>query len=548
VPIIFLWAALPVWAAEFHVTPDGQPDGEGTEAAPWDIVTAFSHPAQVQPGDTIWLHGGTYPVSGTLTGSLAGSEQLPIVVRQSPGERATLDTGTSQSNRIAIRGSHTWYWGFEVMSSSGARWGEPARGYGIDVYESVGIKLINLVVHDALSGINSWSPAEGSETYGCLIYYTGWDDDARGHGHAIYTQNISGTKLVEENIFFAQYSHGVHAYTEGGQINDFHLEGNIGFENGVVSTISGRTRNILIGGAPVADNPVVISNFTWFGTGGGTSCDLGYGSGTANAQVTDNLLVGPSRSFRLDCPDATLTGNLFHGPVQGFDPADFPDNQYFPDTPPTGVQVFVRPNRYDAGRAHIVVFNWDQDDQVPADVSQVLSPGDTFEVLDSQNYFGTAVLEGSYDGGLLSIPMNLTGVSSLIGEPATPYIHSGPEFGAFILVRTGSGPEPDGAEDAHDAGTDAGTDAGIDAGIDAGSDEGPDAPDGTVDGTADGAEDDRDAGTGTDTAGPDGKVGGGCGCKTAGRPMSIPLASLLFLVLCAFLVPFSGPRRPTPPP
>src|SRR6185437_8871425 len=34
---------------------------------------------------------------------------------------------------------------------------------------------------------------------------------------------------------------------------------------------------------------------------------------------------------------------------------------------PSGVRVFVRPNRYEPGRAHVVVYNWDRADTVEID-------------------------------------------------------------------------------------------------------------------------------------------------------------------------------------
>lgn len=152
---IALLFSAPAEAAEWYVTPDGAPEGDGSEAAPWDVATAFGHPASVMPGDTIWLHGGTYPIVGSLTGVLAGTVDQPIVVRAVAGDRVTLDTGDSSDNRITIQCTYAWYWGFEVMSSAEDRWADDGnaadRGYSIDAGnngESPGIKLINLVVHD----------------------------------------------------------------------------------------------------------------------------------------------------------------------------------------------------------------------------------------------------------------------------------------------------------------------------------------------------------------------------------------------------------------
>jgi hypothetical protein len=444
--LAFTFVANGAQAAEFHVAPNGTPAGDGSAASPWDIVTAFAHPPEVMPGDTVWLHGGTYLIDGTLTGGLTGTDAAPIVVRQAIGERATLDTGASAQNRIGISGSYTWYWGFEIMSSAEDRWADDGnaadRGYSIDVNgPGEGIKLINLVVHDTQGAIGFWSGVTASEVYGCLIYYNGFDFTDRGHGHAIYTQNITGEKKLTDNILFGQYSHGIHAYTEGGQINDFVMEGNIGFDNGVISTVSGATRNLLIGGAPVAEDPIVRSNYMFFSPSfGGTSCDLGYGSGTSNAVVQDNVLVGDGTSFRLDAPTAMVTGNTFYGPVQGADATTFPNNDYYDATVPTGTEVTIRPNIYEPERAHVAVFNWDGLDEVELDPVIVLMPGDIYEIRDAQNYYGDPVATGTYTGQPIALPMNTTEASPVIGTPATPYVHTPPTFGAFVLLKTGVDP------------------------------------------------------------------------------------------------------------
>ena len=78
----------------------------------------------MHPGDTIWLRGGTY--TGNFTSYLTGTASLPIVVRQYPGERATLDgnvnpgdVGKQRSGSVRSQwGGYTWYWGFEVTNSN----------------------------------------------------------------------------------------------------------------------------------------------------------------------------------------------------------------------------------------------------------------------------------------------------------------------------------------------------------------------------------------------------------------------------------------------
>ena len=112
--------AAPLLASDFYVAPDGSPSGNGSREKPWDLATALAQPSAVKPGDTIWLRGGTY--KGHFTSSLEGAADKPIVVRQYLGERATLD-GNDGTNEVtlAVNGSDTWFWGFEITNSNTTR-------------------------------------------------------------------------------------------------------------------------------------------------------------------------------------------------------------------------------------------------------------------------------------------------------------------------------------------------------------------------------------------------------------------------------------------
>src|SRR5205814_5040657 len=96
----------------FYVSPTGSPSGDGSFTNPWDLATALDGPAAVTPGSTIWLRGGTYsdgPYYGGYLSNLTGTAAAPIVVRQFPGERATVP------KFLAVRGGYTWYWWLEIV-------------------------------------------------------------------------------------------------------------------------------------------------------------------------------------------------------------------------------------------------------------------------------------------------------------------------------------------------------------------------------------------------------------------------------------------------
>jgi hypothetical protein len=424
----------------FHVSPAGKPAGDGTAAAPWDLATALAAPASVKPGATVWVHGGVY--KGPLTSRLAGVAGSLIVVRAAPGERAILDgVDAPNSEVLTINGAYSVFQDLEVTNSFATRviastGSNPpdARGAGVGMY-GPGVKLVNAIIHDTGVGVGNWSPAPDGEVYGSIIFYNGWDAPDRGHGHGIYAQNQMGKKLLTDNIIFRQFSYGIHGYTEGGNIDNFDVAGNIVFNNGELSQKSGFATDILVGGLQIALTPRLAENVTYFPMGEGSN-NIGYSAGCTDATVTGNYFVAGTALEIVKCMgNTTLTGNTFVGAVAGFMQGGFPGNTYMAARP-TGSHVVVRPNRYDATRAHLAVFNWDNLDAVPVDVSGVLAPGDAYELRDAQDLFGAPVASGVFAGGMLPVPMTGTAVTAPVGNAPVAVRHTAKEFGAFLLRRT----------------------------------------------------------------------------------------------------------------
>ena len=141
-----------------------------------------------------------------------------------------------------------------------------------------------------------------------------------------------------------------------------------------------------------------------------------------------------------------MTGNTFYSMSPGngtnFDPTQFPNNLYL-TTRPTGTQIFIRPNQYEQGRAHIVVYNWDLASTVNVDLSGLLNPGDVYEVRNGQNYFAPPVVSGTYNGGQVTLPMTGLEPAQPIGSGwIEPSEYTGPGFNVFVLAKTGTVPIP----------------------------------------------------------------------------------------------------------
>jgi hypothetical protein len=99
---------------------------------------------------------------------------------------------------------------------------------------------------------------------------------------------------------------------------------------------------------------------------------------------------------------------------------------------PTGTEVFVIPNEYEIGRAHIAIYNWALSPTVPVDLSNVLTTGDHYVIYAAEDYLGAPVATGTYNGQPVSIPMTGTLVAAPIGLGWTP-ASVRPQFGAFVV-------------------------------------------------------------------------------------------------------------------
>ena len=88
------------------------------EANPGDDIKAMA--ANLVPGDTLQLHGGTYDTPGFWLGNKAGTAALPIVIEAYPGEKPVLNCTDLTRNCIDISNcSYLTLRGLEVKGSGG---------------------------------------------------------------------------------------------------------------------------------------------------------------------------------------------------------------------------------------------------------------------------------------------------------------------------------------------------------------------------------------------------------------------------------------------
>jgi len=481
--LFFLLLTCSSFANSFHVAVDGSPNGDGSEFSPWDLKTALSHPSSVLQGDTIWLHAGVY--KGHFTSNLNGAAGEYIIVRQFPGEKAILDgVGRTGSAILSVKGTYTIYWGFTVTDSNTDRISQIPGSFASDIPNATGVnvlgsynKVINVTVHDAAgNGIGAWASGIDTEIYGCISYYNGWQGPDRGHGHAFYSQNESGTKVIENNIFFHNFNKGVQVYTSSSSIQGYRFEGNSIFNNGIISRGKNLSDNLLIGGGQPADRLVIADNYTFMTPSViKTNVRLGYDVTNSNVVVRDNYLmggfpvlrmnnwksvefngntiVGNGKLIYLEVPSGTQSSsynwddNTYHagGITKAFNESaitfdawkqnySIDRNSQYTHDPPSGTRIFKRPNKYEPGRSSITIFNRDLNNSVSVDLSDLIEDGANYEIFDVQNMNQGPLLAGVYKGGSIDIPMDLTSTTPPIGNVPVYPTHTGIEFGVYLII------------------------------------------------------------------------------------------------------------------
>jgi hypothetical protein len=111
-------------------------------------------------------------------------------------------------------------------------------------------------------------------------------------------------------------------------------------------------------------------------------------------------------------------------------------NSTFRRGQPASNWIFVRPNRFELGRANITIYNWTLASSVSVDVSKVLTVGSHFVVRNAQDFFIAPVLSGVYKGGSIAIPMTGLTVAPAYGIVTAQPKPTGPSFGAFVVLTT----------------------------------------------------------------------------------------------------------------
>ncbi len=148
--VILLVAAATVPAAEYHVAIDGDDANPGTQAEPFATLQR-GHDA-AEPGDTVFVHGGTYRVAGERVAGVAlsksGEPGNPIRFFAFADERPVIDCSglPSPERPVGVKVSGSWLHlrGLEVCHVMAPQ----GTSYGVWVKDASHTILERLSLHD----------------------------------------------------------------------------------------------------------------------------------------------------------------------------------------------------------------------------------------------------------------------------------------------------------------------------------------------------------------------------------------------------------------
>jgi parallel beta-helix repeat protein len=343
------------------------------------------------------------------------------------------------------------------------------------------MSFINLIVHDQTRhGFYISQSSSNNLVYGCLIYNNGWRSPDNAEGHGIYAQGSNGGRVLADNIILNNSGAGMHVYENDTNLflAGINLIGNVAFNAGAIQNVRGYRDWILGVDLPAisADGIIFENNMGWYaastnqinlaqlgrdGINGRIAILSNYlpqGLELNNwtvATVTGNTVGGQStnHTVSLNQSQTALTANWNNNHYAVPEPGDgflngadllsfsgwqsatgFDADSHCTTGGFSGTVVFVRTNQFEAGRANLIVYNWNNADSVTIDVSSVLPVGSPYEVRNVQDYVSAPVLAGILNSRYLDLPMTGLTVAAPNGA-MQPGLPTGPKFNAFILQK-----------------------------------------------------------------------------------------------------------------
>ncbi len=405
--------------------------GRGTRGQPFSLTEALALTSANFP-----VPGNTLEIERNIAEDATGGAGLPAGTIIKATNRATLNGSiTCNGNSITFRDMIIY--DADLIDRTIDQVDLP-NGFRVD-NPGAEINLINCVLHDLNQAIIIAS-SYNVLIYGCVIYNIGWAEWPGG-GHGVYASNQSETAshVLKHNIIAPGYAFGIHSYQSGGWNYNAQIIENIAFCAGEL--LNTPSCNILLGcdGAAWPIDGVISGNACYHRSfaAGGVGIRLGQGAaGSQSCAVTGNYCAGGQYPFMFigdNWGENTVKQNTFVGTP--YNAAYFLDNTTLADFPATGSKVFVYPNEYETGRAHVAIFNWSGGASATVDLSTVtgLSVGDDVTFANAQGLFVDIQTLTLDENMQVSVDMQAANRTVTAPQGADAPATTAPRFGAWLV-------------------------------------------------------------------------------------------------------------------
>ncbi|MDJ0909455.1 MAG: right-handed parallel beta-helix repeat-containing protein [Woeseiaceae bacterium] len=281
-----------------------------SHAADIEIFEGDSFESAVEnlnPGDTLTVHAGTYSDTGRISIGVKGTAAMPVVIQAAPGARPLITRlGGSVQNTINIEGAeYLTIRGFEITGNGG-------DGINMSGNPSY-ITLEDLVIHDISVGVNFRSSMHNITVRGNHIYNT------NDTGEGMYVGCNYATCVVRDSLIENNWIHDTLNADQGDGIEIKRGSHSNVIRNNVIHDTNwpcvltygteGNPRNIVEGnvmwncgesGMQIAADTVIRNNIILDGPGYAFVSQPHQGVNPANLEIVHNTFMGDNGCLRLN--------------------------------------------------------------------------------------------------------------------------------------------------------------------------------------------------------------------------------------------------------
>lgn len=277
-----LLGSMDVQASTYHVSLSGSDSNPGTQSQPFKTFNKAVAP--LLPGDTLYIHGGTWTQQlDLMAGNKSGTSSAYIKIAGYPGETVTIryaDTIVSGYGPIKARGNRG-YFIFENLVLDGSNTTYDTKWQIRDGNHHFILRNIEIKKFQA-TGL--FIKANNIQVINCSIH----DPRSTAGLYGIYFNGANG--LLQGNKIYNYSGGGIHAYP--GPISNLIIRGNA-IHNNSISTYSS-VGGILVWGTPssIISNTQIYNNLVY--RNGNSSKDPGITIGpyTTGTKVRNNTVYG----------------------------------------------------------------------------------------------------------------------------------------------------------------------------------------------------------------------------------------------------------------